>query len=95
MSLITSTDPSVTPERVLNGEFPGIFLNPSAPCVEEEFFGVFGTKEQYEKFYMNQREAQISKRALKEIPAGVSVHTYREMRDQIEEEYKDWWECKC
>lgn len=29
---------------VLAGKYPGIYLNPSAPC-NNEFFGVFGTPE--------------------------------------------------
>lgn len=48
-------------KKVLNGEFHGIWLNPSAPCTKEEFFGVFGTREQYEEFYRTQHAIQILK----------------------------------
>ena len=82
MCLITTEDHSVTVERVLKGDFPGVYLNPSAPCTKEEFFGVYGTKEQYEKFYKNQREAQISKRRYHEIPVYI-----------VGKEYIDAYQC--
>ena len=90
MQLI-STTAAITVEDVLNGEFPNVWLNPSAPWTDEECFCVLGTKEQYEEFYRTQRETQISKRAIKEIPMGVPLYVYRELREQIEQEYKDWW----
>lgn len=91
MHLIT-TDAAITPKQVLDGEFPGVYLNPSAPWNKEEAFCVLGTKEQYAEFYERQRDAQISKRLCEQGGLGLSVHAYRELRDQIESEYKDWWE---
>lgn len=89
---LISTCAAITVEQVLAGEFPGVYLNPSAPWNEEEAFCVLGKKEQYAEFYECQRNAQISKRICEQGGLGLSVHAYRELRDQIESEYKDWWE---
>lgn len=88
---LISTCAAITVEQVLAGEFPGVYLNPSAPWTDEECFCVLGTPEQYEEFYETQREAQISKRLCEQGGLGLSITAYRELRDQIEEEYKDWW----
>ncbi len=91
MELIT-TDAAITVEQVLAEEFPGVYLNPSAPWNELDHFCVLGTKEQYAEFYKAQREAQISKRLIQQGGLGLSITAYRELRSQIEEDYKDWWE---
>lgn len=90
MELIT-TCAAITPKQVLDGEFPGVYLNPSAPW-NEEAFCIFGASEQYAEFYKRQRDAQISKRICEQGGLGLSVNAYRELRNQIEEDYKDWWE---
>ena len=90
MELI-ATSADITPQQVLSGEFPGVHLNPSAPWTEEAFC-VLGTEEQYAEFYETQREAQISKRLCEQGGLELPIHEYRELRDQIESEYKDWWE---
>lgn len=91
MHLIT-TGAAITVEDVLNGEFPNVWLNPSAPWNELEAFCVLGTKEQYAEFYKRQRDAQISKRLCEQGGFGLPIYAYRELRESIEEEYKDWWE---
>ena len=90
MHLIT-TGAARTTEQVLNGEFPGVHLNPSASWTDEECFCVLGTDEQYAEFYKNQREVQISKELMRRGGLGLSIHAYRELKQQIEEEYTDWW----
>jgi len=81
-------------QRVLNGEFHGVYLNPSAPCCEE-FYGVLGTPDQYygpEGFYNSQKQSVIARRYF-EILGGVKVSRDREesAQHQAESEYKDWW----
>lgn len=80
--------------RVLNGEFPGIFLNPSSPYYDDEFFAVFGTKEQYEKFYTNQKNSQISKRMIDKFGWGLwpSPKVTNAYETELRKNYKDWWE---
>lgn len=81
-------------ERVLRGEFPGIYLNPSAPCNMEEFFGVFGTEKQYKEFYQNQVDSQISKKMIDKFgwsnwPDPPITQAYKK---ELRENYKDWWD---
>lgn len=82
-------------EDVLAGKYPGVFLNPSAPC-NTEFFGVYGTDEQYKDFYQRQREAQISKRTM-EILGGfeesrtASLERFKAAQEQAVRDYRDWW----
>jgi hypothetical protein len=95
MELITVNNPKEDfVQRVLAGEFHGIYLNPSAPCYEEEFFGVFGTSEQYKKFYAKQKESIISKGMIDKFgwglwPAPKVTDAYEE---ELRKNYKDWWE---
>lgn len=89
---LISTCAAITVEQVLAGEFPGVYLNPSAPWTDEECFCVLGTPEQYEKFYQNQVDAQISKRLCEQGGLGLPIYAYRELRESIENEYKDWWQ---
>lgn len=93
MHLITATSfPTTMVQDVLAGKYPGIYLNPSAPCTDE-FFGVFGTPEQYTKFYQRQREAQISKRIFNIIGFDAfEYNLYKNARKEVESNYKDWWE---
>lgn len=98
MELITVNNPPKDfVQRVLKGEFYGIYLNPSAPCCEDEFFGVFGTSEQYEKFYRNQRDCQVSKILMAKFGGleglqKASREEYSKAREDSYNEYKDWWE---
>ena len=78
-------------QDVLTGKYPGIYLNPSAPC-DNEFFGVFGTSEQYKKFYSRQRKAQIASQILEEINFDFDDPHYHEIKAEIETNYKDCWE---
>lgn len=76
-------------QRVLNGEFPGVYLNPSARC-DSEFYGVFGTEEQYAKLYKDQKECQIAKQLLPHI--SLSAKEFKQLSEEIRANYKDWWE---
>ena len=77
-------------EDVLNGKYHNVYLNPSAPC-ENEFFGVYGTPEQYEKFYSRQCKACKAEMVLEEIDWDFNNPKYYEIKDKVEREYKDWW----
>lgn len=77
-------------EDVLKGNYPGVFLNPSAPC-DDEFFGVYGTLEQYKDFYSKQRKACIASQILKEINWDFNDPNYEEIKARVENNYKDWW----
>lgn len=78
-------------QDVLAGKYPGIYLNPSAPC-NGEFFGVLGTPEQYKEFYSRQRKAQISSQLIARIGFNFDDLHYHEIKAEIEANYKDWWE---
>lgn len=79
-------------QDVLDGKYPGIHLNPSAPCTSE-FFGVFGTsEEQYAEFYKNQRQSQISSQLIARLGFNFDDPHYHEIKAEIEANYKDWWE---
>ena len=84
---------------VLAGKYPNVWLNPSARC-GYEFYGVYGTPEQYEEFRNRQREAQVATKVIEhfggfqgymkfgnEYPEEVSAVT-----DRIRDNYKFWWE---
>lgn len=97
MELITSTDrPSEIVEKVKRKEpgFENIWLNPSAPCSDFEFFGVLGTEEQYLQFYKTQKNAIIGSRMVEMFgwdnwpPIGVT----EAYKTQLLANYKDWWE---
>ena len=81
-------------KRVLNGEFRGVYLNPSAPYFDDEFFAVFGTEEQYKKFYAKQKESQISKRMIDKFGWGLwpSLKVTNTYKEGLLKNYKDWWE---
>jgi hypothetical protein len=97
MRLITSTDrPQEILEKVKSKApaFYNVWLNPSAPCQEDEFFGFLGTKEQYEKTYKEQVDSQIAAAMVAKF--GWNNWPDREITDAYEAElrknYKDWWE---
>ena len=77
-------------EDVLAGKYPGVYLNPSAPCTSE-FFGVYGTSEQYEQLYSHQKKCCIDARVMKLIDWDFSNPRFEEISHQVETEYKDWW----
>lgn len=81
---------------VLAGKYPGVYLNPSAPCYYE-FYGVFGTEEQYAEFKPRQEEAQISSQiidkaggfdAFQQLP----YEDYKVIEQEVRSSYKNWWE---
>lgn len=97
MELITSTDRlSEIVEKVKRKEpgFENIWLNPSAPCSDFEFFGLLGTEEQYLQFYKTQKNAIIGSRMVEMFgwdnwpPRGVT----EAYKTQLLANYKDWWE---
>lgn len=79
-------------QDVLDGKYPGVYLNPSAPC-GEEFFGVFGTERQYRELYKHQVDCQISKKMIDEFgwKDWPDVEITRAYEKKLQEEYKDWW----
>ncbi len=90
MHLITAYPmPAQMVEDVLNNKYPGVYLDPSAPC-GEEFFGLFGTEEQYTRLYEDQRKCQIS---CKMIPfLRLPQEEFEEKWAEFERTYKDWWQ---
>ena len=78
-------------EDVLNGKYPGIYLNPSQPCLYT-FFGVFGTSEQYEVFYNHQKDSQIAKAIFAEIGFDCNdENLFDEVKRKCTLNSKDWW----
>lgn len=96
MELISSYPmPENIIQKVLNGEFHGVWLNPSAPC-DSEFYGVFGTREQYNEFYKSQKAAQISTEVIRILGGYDALQTakhedYVKAEEQAKANYKDWW----
>ena len=76
---------------VLRGEYPNVYLNPSAPCTSE-FFGVYGTSEQYKEFYENQRDSCIAAQLVERINWNFNHPQYREIKTEVENSYRDWWD---
>ena len=83
-------------QDVLNGKYPGVYLNPSITCIEE-FYGFFGTEDQYKKVYKRQKEAIIAKDLVYYLNQwGTDLQNcadseYRKARELAEAEYEDWW----
>ena len=81
---------------VLAGKYPGVYLNPSAPC-RGEFYGVFGTEEQYSEFKSRQEESQIASQTVNKA-GGVSAfqqlpyEDYKVIEQEVRSSYKNWWE---
>ena len=84
-------------QDVLDGKYPGIFLNPSADCRGSiEFFGVWGTPEQYEEFYKKQRDACIASAVIKACGGPdrmreMDTKEFRIIKDACTARYQDWW----
>lgn len=84
-------------QDVLDGKYPGIFLNPSADCRGNiEFFGVWGTPEQYEEFYKKQRDACIASAVIKacggpDSMRDMDLEEFRIIKDACTARYQDWW----
>lgn len=84
-------------QEVLDGKYPGIFLNPSVDCRSSiEFFGVWGTPEQYEEFYRKQRDACISTAVIKacggpDLMRDMEPKEFRIVKDACTARYRDWW----
>ena len=81
---------------VLAGKYPGVYLNPSAPC-KDEFYGVFGTEEQYAEFKSRQEESQIASRAIDKAGGFgafimLSPEEYSPIEQEVRSSYKNWWE---
>lgn len=74
---------------VLAGKYPDLYLNPSSPC-DSEFYGVYGTPEQYKEFYNDQRKSQICNQIIRTIDFDDPY--YSEKVAEIESNYRDWWE---
>lgn len=80
-------------QRVLNGEFKGVYLNPTAPC-GDEFFGVLGTEDQYKRLYKSQKEALIGEKMIQKFGFhnDVPIEEWNAYKAQVESSYQDWWE---
>ena len=87
-------------QDVLSGEYPGVFLNPSVNCTgSSEFFGVWGTPEQYKVFVQHQRESQIACRVIARYGghgelvrrANWDPEEYQQISAEESANYKDWW----
>lgn len=84
--------PSDLVQRVLNKEFEGVYLNPSAPC-GSEFFGVLGSEEQYKQFYAHQKNALIGGKMVEKFGFNtVAPQEWEAYKAEVENSYKDWWE---
>lgn len=73
-----------------------LYLNPSAPCTEWEFYGVMGTPEQYEEFYASQKESVIARQLIERLGGAdkfrhVDPAEMEATKAEIEANYKDWW----
>lgn len=79
-------------QDVLDGKYPGVYLNPSAPC-REEFYGVLGTEEQYKELYRNQADSQISKKMIAKFGWNnwPDPEITRAFEKELRKDYKDWW----
>lgn len=84
-------------QEVLDGKYPGIFLNPSADCLGSiEFFGVWGTPEQYKEFYKHQRDSCIAKAVIEACGGPESMikmdsKEFTIIKDACTARYHDWW----
>lgn len=77
--------------KVLHGYYPGIYLNPSAPCDPDTFYGVFGTEEQYSEFYQTQKDAQIAKMTFERLQVDYSDLDFNKAKQNATKCYFDWW----
>lgn len=91
MTLITADMKPNLIYEVLHGHYPGVYLNPSAPCTHNTFYGVFGTAEQYSEFYRVQKESQIAKMTWERLHKNYSNLEFTEAKKRAEINYFDWW----
>ena len=85
-------------QAVKDGDIHCLYLNPSAPCTEWEFFGVMGTPEQYAEFYAAQKASVIANRIIEHF-GGPEKFTADQLnpidvtavKAKVEADYKDWW----
>lgn len=88
-------------KKVLNGEMYGVWLNPGAKCTPFEFYGLFGTQEQYKEVYTSQVDLCIAKEVVSRF-GGIDNYlkssnedweVVRKVEQQIRGSYVDWWKC--
>lgn len=86
-------------KKVLDGEMYGVWLNPSAKCTPFEFYGLFGTQEQYKEMYTSLVDSCI---ATEVVSRFGSIDNYiktshkdckviNEVEQQVRSSYTDWW----
>lgn len=81
-------------QDVLAGKYPNVWLNPSAKC-GSEFYGLLGTKEQYEVVYNEQKNAQLSKQLIDKLGwdlSNIPIEEFNKVSAELSANYKDWWE---
>ena len=98
MELISCSDiPDNFVQDVLAGKYPGVYLHPRM-VVCDEFYGFFGTKDQYEKVYKRQKGVSISEDIdYYLVQWGTDLRhcedlEYRKARKLAEDNYEDWWQ---
>lgn len=91
MSLISADMDKDLIWKVLHGYYPGVYLNPSACCDPNTFYGVYGTPEQYAEFYKAQKDAQIAKATFAQLRSNYSSFEFDRAKAKAEEFYFDWW----
>lgn len=92
MHLVSATMEKDLIWKVLHGHYPGIYLNPSAPCDSNVFYGVFGTEEQYVEFYKAQKDAQIAKMLFNKLHVNCSSLDFDKAKQNATACYFDWWD---
>lgn len=88
-------------KMVLDGEMYGVWLNPSAKCTPFEFYGLFGTQEQYKGLYTSQVDSCIATEVVSRFggmdnylkSSHEDYRVVREVEQQIRGSYVDWWKC--
>lgn len=83
-------------QAIKDGDIHCLYLNPSAPCTEFQFYGVMGTPEQYEEFYASQKESVIDRQLIERFGGfdkfrHVDTVEMEAAKAEIEANYKDWW----
>lgn len=85
-------------QAIKDGDIHCLYLNPSAPCTEFEFYGVMGTEEQYREFYAGQKASIIAKCLIEYFGGRVKFTADQldpdevaSVKDRAEANYEDWW----
>lgn len=91
MSLVSAEMEKDLVWKVLQGYYPNIYLNPSAPCDNNTFYGVYGAPKQYAEFYKNQKDAQIAKATFAQLRSSYSSFEFNRAKQKAETFYFDWW----